>query len=55
MVRPRSPDTRQRQPRNDASGEAAAARLGRQLARFRREHPPKSRIPDTLRGAVLGG
>lgn len=36
-----------------AIGELSIENLERRFAKFRREHPARARIPDTLRGAVL--
>jgi hypothetical protein len=56
MTDPRHPSPRReaaQRPQTRASAEASAVRLGRRFATFRRQHPDKTRIPDTLRGAVL--
>ena len=45
---------RRQHPRVDARAELSIEQLERRFAKFRREHPPQTRIPDTLRGVVLG-
>ena len=47
------PKARRRRPRAGASAELSIERLERRFAKFRREHRTHTRIPDTLRGAVL--
>ena len=37
----------------NTSAAPTVARLERRFAKFRGEHPPRTRIPDNLRGAVL--
>ena len=52
-----SDSQRRRRARSRASSRGSAGlsieQLERRFAKFRREHPPQTRIPDTLRGAVL--
>lgn len=57
MPRPSQPSpktgSRRQSRRPNAKSDAALQRLEKQFAKFRREHPPQTRIPDTLRRGVL--
>lgn len=50
-----APRSRRRCPSPSAgtTAELSLDELKRRFAKFHREHPPQTRIPDTLRGAVL--
>ena len=47
------PRSRRQRANADASAGLSIEQLERRFAKFRRDHPPQTRIPDTLRGAVL--
>ncbi|MEE8410456.1 MAG: hypothetical protein V3T05_12690 [Myxococcota bacterium] len=48
-----NPRARRRRSKAGASAELNIEELERRFAKFRREHPPQTRIPAPLRGAVL--
>ena len=47
------PRVRRRVPRAGVTADLSIEQLERRFADFRRKHPPQTRIPDNLRGAVL--